>query len=109
MLPNGSVVSWPIRLRVNGDVQTDGISRGARQGYIKRLPRKGLSLDLVDRLDENRSMIEANTLMAYPTSYFGAPALKEWMKERRVRKIMEIGPRRFAKKLIKAIKKSNQP
>ncbi|NVM22266.1 MAG: acyltransferase [Desulfobacterales bacterium] len=75
--------------KVNGDVQTLGASRGARQGEIKPLPRKNLAMNEIRRLDRNPNMIEANRLMGYPTSYHGARGHKQWLKGWMVGKMMD--------------------
>ncbi len=73
---------------VNGDVQVRGGSRGAKQRKIALLPRRYISKKKIEQVNRCKKMIEANTLMGYPVSYYAVPRecgyvkrIKEWIKK----------------------------
>lgn len=65
---------------VNGDVQGGGASRGGRQYKIKRLPRRALPKELIGQANLDANMPAANTLLGYPTSYYGAARQSGWLR-----------------------------
>lgn len=64
--------------QVNGDIQI--LSRGRRQGAIKPLPRKLISKEKIIEVSQCTEMIEANSLLGYPISYYDVPQEKIWIK-----------------------------
>ena len=55
---------------VNGDVQIPGGSRGMKQGKIKLLPRRRIPYEQIVAVNRSFEMIEANSLLGYPTDYY---------------------------------------
>jgi hypothetical protein len=64
--------------KVNGDIQI--LSRGRRQNSIKPLYRKNIKRDKIQKLHECPAMMEANQLLAYPTSYYSVPRENLFLK-----------------------------
>lgn len=74
---------------VNGDVQRTSPSRGAKQSFIRTLPRKSLSREKMKRLNGVSPLIddmrEANRLLDYPT-YDDGIVLRENLLNRIIKK-----------------------
>lgn len=56
--------------KVTGDTQFDPFSRGRKAGIIRPIPRRRLPKKRIAELNLSDSMIRANELLGYPTSYY---------------------------------------
>jgi hypothetical protein len=60
-------------LNVNGDMQARGKSRGGQHNKIVVLPRKSVSAQKADIINNSEEIKEANKLLGYPVKYEDAP------------------------------------
>jgi hypothetical protein len=67
---------------VNGDVQT--VSRGQQKRTITPLPRKIIPKPDILKIDQCRTMVMANEILGYPTSYHGVKREGQMGRLRRV-------------------------
>jgi len=56
-------------LKCTGDIQLGKRSRGLYKGGIVKLPRKWVACSSRKKIDACKNLIEANSLLGYPTSY----------------------------------------
>lgn len=68
-----SYMNYASFTNVNGDVQLADPSRGVRQRKIKMLSRRQIPGEKVVAVDHSNEMVEANTLLDYPSSYWKVP------------------------------------